>query len=66
MGFLFLSLNLMRDCRLHIHEYRASAVAINYVTMGCSVAVSTLNLLISAFDPGLGRMVEPGTLFEAA
>jgi hypothetical protein len=65
MGFMFLSLNLMRDCRLHIHEYHVSAVLINYGTMGCSVVVSTLNLLISAFDPGLGRMVESGTLFES-
>jgi hypothetical protein len=65
MGALFLSLNLMRDCRLHLHEYHMSAVVINYVTMGFSVVVSTLNLLISAFDPGLGRMVESGTLFES-
>jgi hypothetical protein len=28
--------------------------------------VSALNLLISAFDPGLGRMLEPGTLFESS
>jgi hypothetical protein len=65
MGALFLSLNLMRDCRLHLHEYHTSALVINYVTMGFSVVVSTLNLLISAFDPGLGRMMESGTLFES-
>ncbi|XP_021917163.1 ninjurin-2 isoform X2 [Zootermopsis nevadensis] len=66
MGVMFLSLNLMRDCRLHLHEYNMSALVINYFTLGSSVAVSALNLLISAFDPGLGRMLEPGTLFESA
>jgi hypothetical protein len=66
VGLLFLSLNLMRDCRLHLHEYKNSAVVINYFTMGSSVVVSALNLLISAFDPGLGRMLEPGTLFESS
>lgn len=28
--------------------------------MGCSFAVSALNLLISAFDPGLGRLLPQG------
>ncbi|XP_069685563.1 ninjurin-2-like isoform X3 [Periplaneta americana] len=65
MGVLFLSLNLMRDCRLHMHEYKTSALVINYATMGFSVVVSALNLLISAFDPGLGRMVD-GALFDSA
>lgn len=54
MGVLFLSLNLMRDCRLHQQEYRVSALAINYVTLGLSMVVTALNLLISAFDPSLG------------
>jgi hypothetical protein len=66
MGVLFLTLNLMRDCRLHLQEYHMSAQVINYVTMGSSVVVSALNLLISAFDPGLGRLIESGTLFESA
>ena len=66
MGVLFLTLNLLRDCRLHLEEYKTSALYINYISMGFSVVVSALNLLISAFDPGLGRMVESGTLFESA
>lgn len=65
MGVLFLSLNLLRDCRLHLHEYHTSAVIINYVTMGFSVVVTTLNLLISAFDPGLGRILESGNVLDS-
>jgi hypothetical protein len=66
MGILCLSLNLMRDCRLHLHEYHTSAVIINYVTVGFSVVVSTLNLLISAFDPGLGRLLDSATASNAS
>jgi hypothetical protein len=66
MGVLFLSLNLMRDCRLHLHEYHTSAVIINYITVGFSVVVTTLNLLISAFDPGLGRILDSAAAFDAA
>jgi hypothetical protein len=66
MGILCLTLNLMRDCRLHLHEYHVSAVIINYVTMGFSVVVSTLNLLISAFDPGLGRILDSVVVSDAA
>jgi len=65
MGILCLSLNLLRDCRLHLHEYHVSAVIINYVNMGFSVVVSTLNLLISAFDPGLGRILDSSAVFDA-
>ncbi|XP_063229532.1 ninjurin-1-like isoform X2 [Bacillus rossius redtenbacheri] len=63
MGVLFLSLNLLRDCRLHLGEYRGSALAINYSAMGISVTVTALNLLISAFDPGLGRLVDSSVIF---
>jgi hypothetical protein len=66
MGMLCLSLNLLRDCRLHRHEYHLSAVVINYVSTGFSVVVSTLNLLISAFDPGLGRILDSGVVFDSA
>ena len=66
MGILCLSLNLMRDCRLHLHEYHMSAVIINHITVGFAVVVSTLNLLISAFDPGLGRILDSGAVFDAA
>nr|CAD7202959.1 unnamed protein product [Timema douglasi] len=63
MGVLFLSLNLMRDCRLHLTEFRVSALAINYTTMGFSVTVTAVNLLISAFDPGLGRLIDSAVIF---
>jgi len=66
MGILFLTLNLMRDCRLHLQEYHTSAIIINYVTVGFSVVVSTLNLLISAFDPGLGRILDSAAIADTA
>jgi len=66
MGILCLSLNLLRDCRLHLHEYHTSAVIINYVNVGFSVVVSTLNLLISALDPGLGRILDSNSVLDAA
>ncbi|KAK9499838.1 hypothetical protein O3M35_002799 [Rhynocoris fuscipes] len=57
MGVLFLSLNLMRDCRLHLIEYKTSALVINHLALAGSFIVTALNLMISAFDPNLGRMV---------
>ncbi|KAI5754194.1 hypothetical protein M8J77_006663 [Diaphorina citri] len=65
MGVLFLSLNLMRDCRLHLIEYKSSALIINHIAMGMSFAVTAINLLISAFDPGLGRFVPPTSLLDS-
>ncbi|KAG8281886.1 ninjurin-A-like isoform X2 [Homalodisca vitripennis] len=56
MGVIFLSLNLMRDCKLHLIEYKQSALFINYSTVAASFAVTVLNILISAFDPGLGSL----------
>ncbi|XP_049777901.1 ninjurin-1-like isoform X2 [Schistocerca cancellata] len=58
MGVLFLSLNLLRDCRLHQQSYRASALVINYIALALSVVVTALNLLISAFDPSLGHFLK--------
>lgn len=56
MGVIFLSLNLLRDCKLHLIEYKQSALFINYVAVAASFAVTVLNVLISAFDPGLGTL----------
>ncbi|XP_073975931.1 ninjurin C isoform X1 [Rhodnius prolixus] len=61
MGVLFLSLNLMRDCRLHLIEYKTSALIINHLALAGSFVVTALNLLISAFDPSLGRIVPVNT-----
>jgi len=56
LGVLFLSLNLLRDCRLHLLEYRASALIINYTALAGSILVTALNLLASGLDPGLGGL----------
>ena len=55
VGILLLSLNFMRDCKLHLLEYKNSATYINYFTTGVSIAITAINLLISAFDPSLAR-----------
>lgn len=57
MGVLFLSLNLMRDCHFHLIEYKSSALFINHAAMAMSFGVTAINLLISAFDPTLGRFL---------
>lgn len=58
---LFLSLNMMRDCRLHQKEYKRSAEIINYVGVGGCVLVTTINLLASGLDPGLASLgAHPG------
>ncbi|CAG9133947.1 unnamed protein product [Plutella xylostella] len=46
MGLVLLSLNLLRDCRLHDSRHHASAVFINYGTTGAAAAVTMLNLLV--------------------
>ncbi|CAH1396012.1 unnamed protein product [Nezara viridula] len=61
MGVLFLSLNLMRDCRLHLIEYKTSALIINNLAVAGAFAVTCLNLLISAFDSNLARFVPVDT-----
>lgn len=57
MGVLSLSLNLMRDCRLHLIEYHESAIFINYVTTGAAFLITVLNLVISVFDPTVAYYV---------
>lgn len=56
LGVLFLSLNVMRDCRLHREEYKRSANIINYLGMGGCVLVTAINLLASGLDPGLASL----------
>nr|XP_040567564.1 ninjurin-2-like isoform X3 [Lepeophtheirus salmonis] len=51
VGGLSVTLNLMRDCRLYLDEYRYSALLINYFSLGCTFTISFLNIIISAFDP---------------
>jgi len=51
LGVLSLSLNFLRDCRLHREEYRASALAINYLSLALVFLISSLNIIISALDP---------------
>ena len=51
VGVLSLTLNLLRDCRMEQEEYRISALAINYFSLGCVSAISVINILIAAFDP---------------
>lgn len=46
-----LSLNMMRDCRFHIEGYHSSALVLNYINLGSVVVITTLNILIVAFDP---------------
>lgn len=46
-----LSLNMMRDCRFHIEEYRCSALILNYINLGSVFVITTLNILVVAFDP---------------
>lgn len=53
---MFLTLNLMRDLRLHLIEYKYSANLLNSIELGCCFSVTALNLVISAFDPGLGQI----------
>jgi hypothetical protein len=42
---------MMRDCRLHLTEYRFSALALNYINLGSVFAITVLNILVAAFDP---------------
>lgn len=58
MGIVCLSLNLLRDIRLHIEDYHSSALAINYFTTAISVLITILNLLISVLDPSVAKYVE--------
>ena len=51
MGVLSLSLNMMRDCRIDQHDYRISALAINYFSLATVFVVSVINIVIAAFDP---------------
>ncbi|XP_068620550.1 ninjurin-2-like [Battus philenor] len=58
MGFVLLTLNLLRDCRFHEPRHRSSALTINYATTGVAFIVTVLNVLVSAFDSSLARYLE--------
>lgn len=73
LGVLFLSLNVLRDCRLHRAEYKRSAELINYCGVGGCVLVTAINLLASGLDPGIAGLggghvtpVIPGLSAESA
>ncbi|CAB3381400.1 Hypothetical predicted protein [Cloeon dipterum] len=51
MGCLALSLNMLRDCRLHQQEYKSSALCLNYLSLSGAFLVSAVNLLIAVFNP---------------
>ncbi|XP_050432377.1 ninjurin-1-like isoform X1 [Adelges cooleyi] len=61
MGVIFLSLNLMRDCRFHLIEYKTSSIFINQVPVVCTFMVFVINIVIGAFDSGLASITPPGT-----
>jgi len=50
VGVLSLSLNLMRDCRLHLESHRTSALVINNVSLGLVFLITVLNILVSPFE----------------
>ncbi|XP_027853024.1 ninjurin-1-like isoform X1 [Aphis gossypii] len=64
MGMIFLSLNLLRDCRFHLIEYKTSSLFINQVPVVCTFMVFTINIIIGAFDSGLASIV-PTSTFNA-
>ncbi|XP_025408436.1 ninjurin-1-like isoform X3 [Sipha flava] len=65
MGIIFLSLNLLRDCRFHLVEYKTSSLFINQVPVVCTFMVFTINIIIGAFDSGLASIV-PTPTFTAS
>lgn len=42
---------MLRDCRLHLQDYKNSALAINYINLGCVFVITVLNILVAGFDP---------------
>jgi len=43
----------MRDCRLHLHEFKTSAEALNYLNLICVFLITAINIVIVAFDPAV-------------
>ncbi len=50
-GVVALSLNALRDCRLHLSSNNASAHLFNYLQLLLAAGITVVNLVISAFDP---------------
>ena len=42
---------MLRDCRLHLQDYKKSALAISYTNLGCVFVITVLNVLVAGFDP---------------
>lgn len=55
MGFILLTLNLLRDCRFHMPRHRDSAMNVNRGTTIVAFVVTVLNVLVSAFDSNLAK-----------
>nr|SVE75813.1 EOG090X07V0 [Daphnia hispanica] len=72
VGILALTLNMMRDCRLHLQEYRVSALALNYINLGTNSYLRGISVKISekyrpprrpTLPPGLCHFEPPSHLF---
>ncbi|XP_021960378.1 ninjurin-2 isoform X2 [Folsomia candida] len=50
-GGLALSVNMLRDCRLHLPDNVSSAMLLNYLQLALSTTIAGVNIIISAFDP---------------
>ena len=53
VAVLSMTLNFLRDCRLHLQHYRNSALTINYISLASVFIITVLNVVISAFDPAI-------------
>ena len=51
VALLALTFNITRDCRLHDKSQGFAANMINNISLGCSFAISCLNIFIVGFDP---------------
>ncbi|XP_042885001.1 ninjurin-2-like isoform X2 [Penaeus japonicus] len=49
VGLMSFSLSMLRDCRLHLPQYRISALVINHINLISVFIITTLNILISGF-----------------
>ncbi|GBP68608.1 Ninjurin-1 [Eumeta japonica] len=61
LGAVLMTLNLLRDCRLHDPRHHYEAIAINRGVTCTAFIITVLNVLVSAFDSSLALLV--GLLF---
>lgn len=57
LGALDLTGTLLRDCKLHLTEYHASAKLLNSISTALALLVTVLNLLITALEPYAGLVI---------